>query len=65
MPAKNGRWQALYGEIVLTRPTIEPIYAGARALLAMGIAPGTVVHVRHEGHVVLRKKLGELAQWTS
>jgi hypothetical protein len=52
------------GDLVITRPTRQPLYDGARELLALGYSPRTVVRVRHAGGIAMRGVVGELAKWT-
>ena len=56
-----GLWRAYYGVAVATAATYQPIYEGARELLALGIPPKQVVRIRHRGNVALAAEVGELA----
>lgn len=44
----------------------QPTYAGARALLAEGMAPDTLLQVRHTGspYIAMSGKLADLARWS-
>lgn len=44
----------------------QPSYAASRALLAEGIASGTILQMRHENspHIAMSGRLAELAKWT-
>ena len=65
-PAGPGKCRAYLGDLAITRPTRQPMFDGARALLTLGYDPMTVVRARHTGSetVAMRGVLGDLALWT-
>jgi hypothetical protein len=56
----------MFGAEPLTRPTRQPFFDAARALLALGYPPETIITARHCGSsiVAMRGVIGELAEWT-
>lgn len=65
LPASPGRYKATVGGEELCRSR-QPFYDAARALLAEGYAPETVLEARHQGSdiVAMRGTVGEAAKWT-
>ena len=63
VPVGQGMFRALLGDLALTKPTRQPLYDGARAMLALGYDPDTVVQVRHAGTIACSGVVGELARW--
>jgi hypothetical protein len=65
-PAGPGKYRAPLGSMAITKPTRQPFYDAARALIELGYAPETVIVARHAGSdtVAMRGTIGELAQWT-
>ena len=64
VPVGQGKFRALLGGMALTKPTHQPLYDGARAMLALGYDGATVLRVRHKGIIAMQGVLGELARWT-
>jgi hypothetical protein len=52
--------------MAITKPTRQPFFDGARALLALGYPPETAIQSRHQGSevVAMRSTVGEAAKWT-
>jgi hypothetical protein len=65
VPGRPGAHDAMHGGRRLCRSR-QPFLDGARALLAAGVAPETVLEARHRGSaiVALRSTVGEAARWT-
>lgn len=70
VPGLRGRLNVfsatLPGGRVLVRASRQPLFDGARALLAEGVAPATVISVRHRGSriIAMQSTTGEAAKWT-
>lgn len=67
VPARPGHFRVLLPDgCELLRATRQPLFDGARALAARGVAPETIVVTRHRGspHVAMRSTVGEAARWT-
>jgi hypothetical protein len=58
-------WPTLNGER-LTKGTRSPLYDGARALLALGVDPGSPLTASHAGSttVSLQSTVGEASLWS-
>jgi hypothetical protein len=60
-----GKFNARFGQLVLTRDSSTPFYSSAQALLAGGLAkPDDVITMRHRGsqHTILRATVGAAAR---
>ena len=66
VPAGIGRYVATLDGRAIVKPTRQPFFNAARALLAMGHDPATVLEARHRGSaiVAMRSAIGEAAKWT-
>jgi hypothetical protein len=62
----HGRFDALLGDLLLAHATVQPLLAGARALLRHGVAASTPIVLRHAGSDVdsLRSTAGAAAALT-
>jgi hypothetical protein len=65
-PAGPGKYRVMVGSMTITRPTRQPLFDGARALLALGYDPAGAVTARHAGSdtIAMRSTIGEAAHWT-
>jgi hypothetical protein len=65
-PIRAGRFEARHAGRVLVAASTEPFCAAARALLAEGFPPGSVLGMKHQGEqdIALRGKLGTVAKLT-
>lgn len=65
-PAGAGKFRAVVGSMAITKPARQPLFDGARALLALGHDPAEVVAARHAGSdtIAMHGTLGDLARWT-
>jgi len=61
-----GQYSASLGSEVIVASTREPLLAGARALLAQGADPASVITTRHKGALgwALRSTVGAAARLT-
>ena len=64
VPVGQGKFRALLGDLSITRPTRQPLFDGARSMLALGYPATTVVRVRHKGTIAMSGEVGELARWS-
>ena len=64
VPVGQGKFRALLGDLSITRPMRQPLFEGARSMLALGYPATTVVQVRHKGTIAMSGEVGELARWT-
>ena len=57
-PAGPGKCRAMVGSMSITRPTRQPQLDGARALLALGYPPETIITARHAGSDIVAMQRG-------
>jgi hypothetical protein len=65
-PLRRGQFKATLDGSTVVASTHEPLLAGARALLALGVPPDSVIQTRHAGspHISMRSTVGAAAALT-
>ena len=63
---KSDRFDAIMPDGRVLVRSRQPLFDGARVLLAEGVPPETCIAVRHRGStiVAMRRRLGDAAKWT-
>jgi hypothetical protein len=66
VPSGPGKYRAMLGSLAITKQTRQPLFDGARALLALGYDPAGMITARHAGRdiIAMRATIGEAACWT-
>ena len=64
--AKLGRYDAVLPDGRVLVRSRQPLFDGARKLLAEGVAPDTALTTRHQGSAIIamHSTVGEAAKWT-
>ena len=64
-PSSIGRYVAMLGNTPLIKPTRQPFFNAARALLETGSDPDEELIARHRGSttIAMRSTVGEAAKW--